>query len=58
MKLHLRNAVSACFLAVAFSLPAYAQQDSEAEIEKYRAQLQGGNPGELWEMKGEELWKQ
>lgn len=32
-------------------------QDSEAEIQKYRAQLQDGNPADLWEMRGEELWK-
>jgi L-cysteine S-thiosulfotransferase len=32
-------------------------QDTDAEIAKYRALLQDGNPAELWEMKGEELWK-
>lgn len=32
-------------------------QDSEAEIQKYRAQLQDGNPADLWEMRGEQLWK-
>ena len=32
-------------------------QDTDAEIAKYRAALQDGNPAELWEMKGEELWK-
>lgn len=31
-------------------------QDSDAEIAKYRAALQDGNPAELWEMKGEVLW--
>lgn len=36
---------------------ALAQDQSDAEIAKYRAALQDGNPAELWEMKGEELWK-
>lgn len=40
---------------VVTSGPALA--DSEAEIAKYRALLQDGNPADLWEMKGEELWK-
>ena len=31
--------------------------DSEAEIAEYRALLQDGNPADLWEIKGEELWK-
>ncbi len=34
-------------------------QDATAEgIAKYREMLQDGNPAELFEMKGEELWKQ
>ena len=36
--------------------PAVAQ-DADAEIAKYRAQLQEGNPAELWEARGEALWK-
>jgi len=28
------------------------------EIAKYRAALQDGNPAELWEVRGEDLWKQ
>jgi sulfur-oxidizing protein SoxA len=39
------------------SISSVAIADSEAEIAKYRAQLQDGNPAELWDMKGEELWK-
>ena len=27
------------------------------EIEKYRQALQDGNPAELWEARGEDLWK-
>lgn len=45
---------SACCLTLV--QPALSQ-DMEAEIQKYRAQLQGGNPADLWEMKGEQLWK-
>lgn len=32
-------------------------QDSDAAIAAYRASLQDGNPAELWELKGEGLWK-
>jgi sulfur-oxidizing protein SoxA len=28
------------------------------EIERYRAALGDGNPAELWEARGEDLWKQ
>lgn len=36
---------------------AYAQSNSSDEIAKYRELLADGNPAELWEMRGEELWK-
>ncbi len=32
-------------------------QSATDEIEKYRQMLADGNPAELWEMKGAELWK-
>jgi len=35
---------------------ALAQSTSD-EIQKYRDALQDGNPAELWEARGEELWK-
>ena len=38
--------------------PALAQGSTVDEIAKYRAALQDGNPAELWEARGEELWKQ
>ena len=38
--------------------PLAAATDSEKEIEKYREMLRDGNPGELWEMKGEQLFRQ
>ena len=37
---------------------AFAQSNTIQEIEKYRQGLQDGNPAELHEMKGEELWKE
>lgn len=39
--------------ATAFALA----QDQGDEIAKYRELLADGNPAELWEMRGEELWK-
>ncbi len=35
-----------------------AQTNTVDEIAKYRAALQDGNPAELWEVRGEDLWKQ
>ena len=50
--------IAAALCAVAFSGIALAQQRSTVEeIERYRAALGGDNPAELWEMRGEELWK-
>ena len=37
---------------------ALAQTSAVDEIAKYRAALQDGNPAELWEARGEGLWKQ
>lgn len=36
---------------------AAAQTSATDEIAKYRQMLADGNPAELWEMRGEELWK-
>lgn len=45
--------------AIASSLgSAFAQTSATDEIAKYRQLLADGNPAELWEMRGEELWKQ
>jgi sulfur-oxidizing protein SoxA len=38
--------------------PALAQKSTSQGIEEYRAMLQDGNPAELFEAKGEDLWKQ
>lgn len=47
------------FAAVAMgaALSASAQNSATDEIAKYRQLLADGNPAELWEMRGEELWK-
>jgi sulfur-oxidizing protein SoxA len=36
---------------------ALAQNSATDDIAKYRQMLADGNPAELWEMRGEELWK-
>ncbi len=46
-------------LAAALGAPlAFGQGNTVGEIEKYRQALQDGNPAELWEARGEGLWKQ
>lgn len=46
-------------LAVALALAGGAAlaQNTSDEIARYRQLLADGNPAELWEMRGEELWK-
>jgi sulfur-oxidizing protein SoxA len=44
------------FAAVALTTVVFAQNAAE-EIEKYRQALQDGNPAELWEARGEAMWK-
>ncbi len=44
-------------LALGLAAPVWAQTTSASdEIAKYRQLLVDGNPAELWEMNGEELW--
>lgn len=43
-------------LAMGAIAPAMAQDNTADEIAKYRELLADGNPAELWEMRGEELW--
>ena len=43
---------------VAAAGPAPAQTSTADGIAQYRALLADGNPAELWEAKGEALWKQ
>lgn len=51
--------VLAPIAALCLSAPLLAQNSSSTtdEIAKYRQMLADGNPAELWEMRGEELWK-
>jgi sulfur-oxidizing protein SoxA len=49
--------ILAGMLAVMLPCLAPAQQDTQKEIERYRQMLQESNPAELFEARGEELWK-
>ena len=49
-----RAALAAC--AAVTMTAALAQSSAVDEIAKYRAALQDGNPAELWEARGEDLW--
>lgn len=49
-------AVAVAAIAAAAGV-AIAQSSTADEIAKYREALQDGNPAELWEARGEELWK-
>jgi sulfur-oxidizing protein SoxA len=50
-------ATTAAAVAATLSGPALAQDKTAEEIAKYRQMLAEGNPAELWEAAGEELWK-
>ena len=45
-------------IALALAPAALAQSSTADEIAKYRALLQEGNPAELWEIRGADLWLQ
>ncbi len=45
-------------MAALAAVTALAQTSAVDEIAKYRAALQDGNPAELWEARGEGLWRQ
>ena len=54
----LRACASAALIALACTSPAQAQQRSAVDdIARYRELLQDGNPADLWELRGETLWK-
>jgi sulfur-oxidizing protein SoxA len=46
------------FAAGAIAAQAQQPRSTVEEIERYRAALGDGNPAELWEARGEDLWKQ
>ena len=48
---------AAAAVTATLSGPALAQDNTAEEIAKYRQMLAEGNPAELWEAAGEELWK-
>ena len=53
------NKTALCTLALALTAPVLAQNKSTADgIAEYRKMLEDGNPADLFEAKGEELWKQ
>ena len=54
----LRRQMSLGALLALVACTAFAQGSAVDEIAKYRAALQDGNPAELWEARGEALWKQ
>ena len=50
--------IAAALGLMSLSGPVAAQKTSIEAIEEYREMLQDGNPADLFEAKGEELWKQ
>lgn len=54
----MKKFVGGAVLFVACVFPALAQKTAVQSIEEYRAMLQDGNPADLFEAKGEDLWKQ
>ncbi len=55
---HSLIALAAGASLVALSLPGLAQKSTADGIAEYRAMLADGNPAELFEARGEALWKQ
>jgi sulfur-oxidizing protein SoxA len=59
MRFNQRRGARCAALFLALAAPVVLGQGSAVdEIAKYRAALQEGNPAELWEARGESLWKQ
>lgn len=56
--MNLKTVAALMSLACVALSAAYAQKTSVQSIEEYRAMLQDGNPADLFEAKGEDLWKQ
>jgi len=54
----IRAARGSASLLALVAAAVFAQGSTVDEIAKYRAALQDGNPAELWETRGEDLWKQ
>ncbi len=56
--MRMTKTLSLIALAALASTAAMAQKTAVQSIEEYRAMLQDGNPADLFEAKGEDLWKQ
>lgn len=56
--MRITKALSLIALGCLASTAAWAQKSAVQSIEEYRAMLQDGNPADLFEAKGEGLWKQ
>lgn len=56
--MRMTKALSLIALVCLASTSAWAQKSAVQSIEEYRAMLQDGNPADLFEAKGEGLWKQ
>ncbi len=54
----LRSALTLALILVVSPAGAQTSEQTLKEIERYRAALADGNPAELWEARGEDLWKQ
>jgi len=52
------GAAAGLLLAVAGAAHAQSGGDTIKKIEEYRQALADGNPAELWEARGEDMWKQ
>jgi len=50
--------LAAAASVVTLAATAFGQTNTADEIAKYRAALQDGNPAELWEARGEAMWKE
>lgn len=55
---HFPTALSALVLLALPMAPVWAQKTASQGIDEYREMLQDGNPADLFEAKGEGLWKQ
>ena len=55
MKNHVITATLALTIGMSAPLVAHAQSAAD-QLQEYRAMLADGNPAELYEMEGEELW--
>jgi sulfur-oxidizing protein SoxA len=56
--MRMRKTLSLITLACLASSASWAQKTASESIDEYRAMLQDGNPADLFEVKGEGLWKQ